>query len=144
MTDFRSRLPLLWVPIMVLVLARAPMAAAEAEPEVQSNPYFVALLQIGLRKEQVPRFQELLAEYANDRQAAIDRALRGRQGNLAYRVRREKSKVTDRFFARMDRLLDDEQFGRFPPFHDELDKMLLERESLEEFIDEEGAYPNQT
>jgi len=151
MTSFsfsKSRAKVLCVFLFTLSLLTHSTSALSAETEgavdPQNNPYFVTLLQIGLRKEQVPQFKELLGEYAQDREEAIQEALDGRDGNLEARIRREKGKVRKDFFAKMDKLLDDDQFSRFPPFHDELDKLLLERESLDEYIDPEGLLPGQT
>lgn len=115
-----------------------------AEVEIENNPYFITLLQIGLQKEQVPRFKELLGDYANDRQMAIEAELRRREANIEYRIRRTIAGITEDFTAQMDELLDDEQFKRYPAFQEELEKLLLERESLEQNIDEEGVFPNQS
>ena len=115
-----------------------------AEVEIENNPYFITLLQIGLQKEQVPRFKELLGDYANDRQMAIEVELRRREPNIEYRIRRAIAGITEDFLALMDALLDDDQFERYPPFQEELVKMLLGRESLAQDNDEEGIFPNQS
>jgi hypothetical protein len=114
----------------------------DAAASIQNNPYFVTLLQIGLTKEQVPDFQARIAKYAGDRQAAIERELRSHQANLRSRINRSRSKLEKRFLADMQKLLDADQFSRFPPFNAELDKMLLERESLEQDNDENLIFPN--
>lgn len=144
--------------LQILLAALAPFTAAElagaetaddlsagsgedAAVSIQDNPYFVTLLQIGLTKDQVPDFQARIAKYAGDRQAAIERELRGRQANLRSRINRSRSKLEKRFLADMQKLLDADQFSRFPPFNAELDKMLLERETLEQDNDENLIFP---
>ena len=114
---------------------------ADASVDAQNNPYFVALLQIGLTKEQIPEFQELIADYAGDRQAAISRAMRSRQANLELRIKQAMRKISEGFVKKMERLLDADQFSRFPPFHEELDRMLADRESLEQDNDEQDIFP---
>ena len=140
--------PLTSVSTALLILMHvwfcfATNAQAE-EVEIENNPYFITLLQIGLQKEQVPRFKELLGDYANDRQMTIEVELRRREPNIEYRIRRAIAGITGDFLAQMDQLLDDEQFGRYPAFQEELEKMLLGRESLAQDNDEEGIFPNQS
>ena len=138
--------------LLCCVLTGGSVLAAESEQSadggagsvnIENNPYFVALLQIGLQKEQVPRFKELIGQYAGDRQNAIDDAIRSREGNLESRVRRSKAKLETRFFADMEKLLNQDQFSRFPAFNEELDRMLLERESLAQDNDAQSIFPTE-
>ena len=129
---------------IALIGMLVPAANAQEAVDIQNNPYFIALLQIGLQKEQVPRFKELLGDYANDRQMAIESELRRREPNIELRVRRAKAQITADYLVEMGELLDDEQYSRYPPFQAELDKMLLERESLEQANDAQAIFPDQT
>ncbi len=119
-----------------------PVQAEEGATNIQNNPYFVSLLQIGLQKEQADRFKLLLNDYAADRGNVIDRQRRKNEPDLPGRIKQAHRKIQNRFIARMEKLLDDDQFGRFPVFHGELDKILAEREVLTEINDPHNIFPD--
>lgn len=130
--------------LIVCALLVVPVAAGGQESVDLNSPYFVTLFEIGLRKDQTDEFKILLNQYARDRGRVIDRERRRNSPDLPGRIERKHRKVRERFLKRMDRLLDDEQFERFQAFHDELDNLLSERESLEENNRPENVYPDDT
>lgn len=111
--------------------------------ELNQDPYFSSLIQIGIRKSQTKKFKELINDYAVDRAKAFKAERRRtveRDFDLAMKkIRIKKSK---KFSGKMRKLLDSEQFERFHTFHRELDKILASREKIEENYDSQAVYSN--
>ncbi len=126
-------------------IAEEPAEGAEAAPEVNlQNPYFVALMNIQLRKNQTDKFKQLLNEYAGSRGKVVDRERRRNSPDLPGRIARAHVKVKRNFEKKMAKLLDTDQLTRFDAFHVELDKLLSEREVLTEKNDAENVFPRNT
>lgn len=104
------------------------------QEEILADPYFRALLQIGLKKPQSRKFRELVDDYAYKRQKAIDKEKRRYSGDLVAIIDKAHKKISKKFLLQMDRLLDDDQFNRFHFFHVTLDEKLKVYEGLDENI----------
>lgn len=102
------------------------------QEQILADPYFRALLQIGLRKDQTAPFKKLIDDYAYRRGKAIDKEKRRYSGDLVDVIKRAHRKVSKRFTKKVDTLLDDDQFQRFAAFHQALDERLKKHEGLDE------------
>lgn len=112
------------------------------QEEILADPYFGALLQIGLKKSQSQRFRELVDDYSYKRQKTIDKEKRRYSGDLPAIIGKAHKKISKKFLIQMDRLLDDNQFERFHVFHVALDEKLKASEGLGENVTAEDVDRN--
>jgi len=132
------------LPVLLLVFLTPCTIASENETPDLNSPYFQTLFQIGLEKHQTARFKELLNEYAQARRSGIRRERRHIRADLPIRIEHRRKKASERFVKQMAHLLDEQQLERFAAFHAELDKLLLEREDVEENNFPEDVFPDDT
>lgn len=129
-------LPILFAGLSVQA-AQAPASEQKklTEEEILADPYFRSLLQIGLKKDQSKKFRELINDYGYKRQRVITRERRRYSGDLVAIINKAHERISKKFLKQMDRLLDDDQFGRFHVFHVALNEKLKASEGLDENIE---------
>ena len=136
-----NKLRLLSILIPSLLFCYGPQAEEVGEEageekstqqQILADPYFRALLQIGLKKDQTTKFKKLIDDYAYKRGKAIDKEKRRYSGDLEAIIKRAHQKISKRFLKSVDKLLDDDQFQRFAAFHQALDERLKKHEGLDE------------
>lgn len=138
--------PLLVTLLTLLILGTQPLNAEEADaPKVNlQDPYFVTLMNIGLRKDQTDKFKTLMNEYAMARGKIVDRERRRNSPDLPGRISRAQVKAKKNYEKKIAKLLDADQLTRFDAFHAELDKLLMKREALTENNEAENVFPRNT
>ena len=102
--------------------------------EMMKDPYFITLSQIGLTREQAPRFKELINGYGVKRQKAILSEMRKNSPNIDKRIAKRMKREAKRFTEDIQALLSVEQFARFQPFRIELEKRLSGTEEPDEDV----------
>jgi len=108
----------------------SPAWAAEKSSALKNDPYFVSLMQIGIRKSQTKDFKGFINQYTLDRRKAINHERNSTvERNFSIAVKKIRRKEGKEFSQKMKELLTIEQYGRFHSFHKELDKVLESQES---------------
>jgi len=105
------------------------------QEQILADPYFGALIRIGLRKDQTTEFKKLMDDYAYQRGKVIDREKRRYSGDLNKVIKRAHRKISKRFAKSVGKLLDDDQLLRFADFHQVLDARLKKHEGLDETLE---------
>ncbi len=135
--------PLIFAVFFVVIMP--PTSTADISTELVKDPYFVSLIQIGIKKRQTKDFKNLINDYVLDRQKAINRERRkSAERDFFLTVKKIRIRAGKKFARKMKKLLNKGQYERFHSFHMELDKILISRENVNESYDTKSVYPRQT
>lgn len=138
---YMIKILVLALPVLFTSLSVQASQAPDGEPkklteeEILADPYFRALLQIGLKKDQSKKFRKLVDDYAYKRLRAVNKEKRRYSGDLVAIIDKAHKSISNKFLLQMDRLLDDGQFDRFHVFRVALDEKLKTSEGLDENIE---------
>jgi hypothetical protein len=107
----------------------------------QQQPYFQALVNIDLGKEQIESFMSLVHEYSAKYSRVEYKESRKNQADLTGRIKRAFRKLDKKLIREMGSILNDDQLDRFPAFHKELKKLLKRQSAPSARIDIEQRFP---
>ncbi|MFT5578369.1 MAG: hypothetical protein ACI9WS_001123 [Paraglaciecola psychrophila] len=125
-----------------LTVVLSPAWAVETTTSLQSDPYYMSLMQIGIRKSQSKDFKNLINDYTLNRLKAINRERNSTvERNFTLAVKKLRIEKGKAFSQAMKALLSEQQYARFHPFQVQLDKVLKRKEDSSGGYDKNNAIP---